>query len=76
MLNQQQLSLQSLITDLIQEETLMKTLNSSIGSTICWKKKFRRNQRKFFPSKDGEGKKYSNQKVMKRILRLVSINQK
>jgi hypothetical protein len=35
MLNQQQLSLQSLITDLIQKETLTKSLNSSIASTIC-----------------------------------------
>jgi len=57
MQNQQRLSLKSLITDLIQEETLMESLNSSIASTICWKKEFRRNQRKFFLSKDGEGKK-------------------
>lgn len=57
---QQPLSLQSLITYLIQEETLMKSLNSStyrMSTVYVGKRNFNinRNQKRYFPSKDGEG---------------------
>jgi hypothetical protein len=47
-------------------------------SPICWEKNFNigRNQRKFFPSKDGERMRIFPSKGGEGILRLVSINQK
>ncbi len=79
MLNQQRLSLQSLITDLIQEETLMKSLNSSIASISALyvgKRNLGETKENSSHLKMEKERKYSHQKVMKGILRLVSTNQK
>jgi hypothetical protein len=59
-----------LIIDLIQEETLMNNINSSIDnmSTLYVGKRNINNsinQKEIFPSKDGEGKRWNSyQKVI------------